>query len=105
MKLLVEPIYGWGWTDLHGQSVEVPAPFELDVSVLKEGRPFYAAGGRLGDDIHHPLRSLWILLSQRHTVNDGHYNLTASDVELDLTEPFSNVAKVGFAGYAMARES
>jgi hypothetical protein len=102
MKLLVKPIYGWGWTDLDGQSVEVPEPFVLDVSVLNEGQPFYAAGGWLGEDSHHPLRGLWILLKQRHTINDGAYNLTASDVEHGITESLGNVAKVGFMGFAMA---
>jgi len=31
MKLSVEPLYGWGWTDLNGRCVEVPGPFSLDV--------------------------------------------------------------------------
>jgi hypothetical protein len=37
MRLLVEPIYGWGWSNLQGQSVDVPGPFELSVSILNEG--------------------------------------------------------------------
>lgn len=99
MKLHVEPVYGWGWTDLRGQSIEVPAPFVLDVSVLKDGQPFHTAAGRLDDQCDHPLRGLWIVLSQRHAVNDGNYNLKASDVEHDHIE----AAQFGFLGFAAAR--
>src|SRR5437879_8161210 len=35
MRLFVEPIYGWGWADLQGHSIDVPRSFVLDVSVLK----------------------------------------------------------------------
>jgi len=104
MKLLVEPRYGWGWTDLHGQSVEVPGPFPLDVCILQEGQPFAAVGGRLEDQSDHPLHGLWIVLSQRHTANDGQYNLTAADVEHDHTTPLRNVAELGVMGFAAARE-
>lgn len=104
MKLLVKPIYGWGWSDLEGMFVDVPEPFELEVSVTKEGHPFYAAAGRLGRDCDHPLRGLWVVLSQRHAINDGNYNLTAADVEHDHTKPLAQIATFGFAGFAMARE-
>lgn len=103
MKLFVEPIYGWGWADLQGRSIEVPRPFALDVTVLKEGQPFHTAAGKLENDGDHPLRGLWIVLSQRHLVNDGDYNLTASDVEHDRSQPLSSVAKFGFTGFATAR--
>jgi hypothetical protein len=105
MKLLVEPIYGWGWTDLQGQSVDVPGPFVLNVSVQEEGQPFNAATGRLDDQCDHPLRGLWIVLSQRHAVNDGQYNLTASDVEHGHSEPLRDVANFGIMGFATAREA
>jgi hypothetical protein len=104
MKLLVEPIYGWGWTDLHGQSVEVPEQFVLDASVLKEGQPFYAAAGRLENNGQHPFHGLWILLSQRHTIHDGAYNISASDVEHGHNEPLPESTTVAFMGYAMARQ-
>lgn len=102
MKLLVEPIYGWGWADLQGHSIDVPRSFVLDVSVLKEGQPFHTAAGRLDNDGDHLLRGLWVVLSQRHSVNDGDYNLTASDVEHDHSKPLSDVAKSGFTGFVTA---
>jgi hypothetical protein len=104
VKLLIEPIYGWGWTDLHGQRIEAPEPFVLDVSVLKEGEPFYAAAGRLESNDQHPFHDLWILLSQRHTVNDGAYNISASDVEHGHNEPLPKSTKVAFMGYAMVTQ-
>jgi len=101
MKFLVEPIYGWGWTDLHGRSVEVPKPFELEISTEKDGPVFSAGVGRLSTNSDHPLKGLWIRLSQRHTTIDGNYNLVATDVEHDLTEtamgPPVTVRIMGFA--------
>lgn len=101
MRLRVEPIYGWGWNDLQGRSVEVPGPFELEVSVL--GMAPFAAMGRLDDCCDHPLRGLWVLLSQRHTVQDGDYNLVASDVEHGSAKADTS-ATVRIMGFATARQ-
>jgi hypothetical protein len=60
--------------------------------------------GRLGDETDHPLRGLWIVLSQRHTAHDGQYNLTAADVEHDHTTPLRDVAKLGVMRFAAAKE-
>ena len=101
MKLLVEPIYGWGWTDQRGQSVEVPRPFELEISTMNGSAAFSAGVGRLDDKCEHPLSGLWIRLSQRHTMIDGNYNLVATDVEQSLnesaTEPLTSIKVMGFA--------
>jgi hypothetical protein len=101
MRLLVEPICGWGWSDLQGRSIQVPEPFELDVAVL-EMTPFTAVG-RLDDCFDHPLRGLRVLLSQRHAIQDGHYNLVASDVEQGSAKPDTSAA-VKIRGFATARQ-
>jgi hypothetical protein len=77
MRLLVKPIYGWGWFGAEGDAVDVPAPFELEITVIEAGQPFGEALGRLQNDVRHPLSDLWILLSQRHSPHDGQCNLTA----------------------------
>jgi hypothetical protein len=101
MKILVEPIYGWGWTDLRDQPVEVPGPFELEISIAKDGPVFSVGVGRLADNFDHPLKGLWIRLSQRHTTIDGNYNLVATDVEQDLIDkaigPPATIKVMGFA--------
>ena len=94
MKILVEPIYGWGWTDLHGRPVEVPRPFELEVSSVSDGAAFSVGVGRLDKESDHPLGGLWIRLSQRHTTNDGNYNLVATDVKQGLTEAIEPSASI-----------
>ncbi len=105
MKLFVEPVYGWGWTDLRGQRVEVPGPFELEISIAKDDSVFSAGVGRLADNFDHPLKGLWIRLSQRHTTIDGNYNLVASDVEQDLIDKTSGPpATIKVVGFAVAHQ-
>jgi hypothetical protein len=77
MRLLVKPIYGWGWFEAGGDAVDVPAPFELEVMVIEDGEPFGDALGQFQGGGDHPLSGLWILLSQRHSPHDGYCNLTA----------------------------
>jgi hypothetical protein len=86
---------------LHGQSVEAPTPFELEISIAKDDPVFSVGVGRLADNFDHPLKGLWIRLSQRHTTIHGNYNLVATDVEQDLIDraigpPFM-IKVMGFA--------
>jgi hypothetical protein len=76
MKLQITPYYGWGWSDAKGGAVRVPEPFELEVEIIEAGQPFYSVLGQL-TAANHPLTEFWILLAQRHTLNDGQYNLWA----------------------------
>ena len=105
MKLRVEPIYGWGWSDCaSGQSIDVPPPFEFEVSIVKEGEPFRGALGHLLAD-RHVLSGMWILLTQRHVVNDGFYNLTAFEEQPRLAVDLASKSETPFriTGFAAAR--
>jgi hypothetical protein len=104
MKLSVEPIYGWGWTNSSGQPIDVPAPFELEVRATKE-EPFVGtAVGQLLGSPSHPLNGLWIRLSQRHKILDGDYNLVASIVEQTLNQAAADPKIMGFATARRVRE-
>lgn len=103
MRLFVEPICGWGWTELNGQSVDVPRPFELDIFEFKDGPALSVGVGRLDDKCDHPLRGLWIRLSQRHATIDGNYNLVATDVKQSLIETSVN-PEIKVIGFATARQ-
>jgi hypothetical protein len=76
MKLEITPYYGWGWSNAKGGVVTVPDRFELEAKVIEAGQPFYSVLGQL-TAANHPLNGLWILLAQRHSLNDGLYNLWA----------------------------
>jgi hypothetical protein len=101
VKLLVKPIYGWGWYSADSNaSVDVPPPFELDAEVIEASEPFRAVLGQLskGD---HLLSGLWILLSQRHSPHDGDCNLRAYAERPQIgaiNEPIS--AKHTISGFA-----
>ncbi|HTW35432.1 MAG TPA: hypothetical protein VMD53_12515 [Rhizomicrobium sp.] len=102
MKLDVKPFYGWGWFDAKGGAVEVPPPFELDAQVIKQGQPFHSALG-LASLPDHPLSNLWILLTQRHTTNDGDYNLSAfSEKPTVKTDPTRFSGKQVMSGFVSA---
>ena len=88
-----------------GESADLVGMLNHVDTVLKDGQPFHTAAGKLENEGDHPLRGLWIVLSQRHAVHDGDYNLTASDVQHDHSQPLSNVAKFGFTGFASVRQN
>ncbi len=77
MKLLVNPLYGWGWYGSNGSPVDVPPSFDLSAEVIVAGEPFISVLGYLEDDQSHLLSGRCILLSQRHVPNDGVCNLLA----------------------------
>jgi len=39
MKLQVRPVYGWGWYNIKGDAVDVPAPFEFDATIIEPDNP------------------------------------------------------------------
>ena len=100
MKLLVKPIYGYGWSD-GNQTIDVPPPFELEITATSRGEPFGAALGELGL-ADHPLSGKWICLSPRRAPYDGDCNLFAFNEMPDITKPLStNLAVSGFASVQM----
>ena len=103
MKLDVMPIYGWGWTDTNGDSVDVPSAFQLEIQIIEEGEPFQTAIGHLGPHTDHPLSNSWIYLSQRHVSDDQNYNLAAFDREPVLAgQHYQPSAKPKYMGFAIA---
>src|SRR5579871_1025530 len=75
MKVLVRPFYGWGWfRSDEKQAMPTPPEFTFEVDVLQPGSPFKLAVGTVTQP-NHPLTGLWVALSQRHTIPDGHFNL------------------------------
>ena len=47
MKLKVSPINGWGWFDGKGAALDVPPPFEVEVTVTQAGDPFTSVLGQM----------------------------------------------------------
>jgi hypothetical protein len=49
VRLLIKPIYGWGWYEADQQVFQIPSPFELDIDVLDDAAPFaqYVVKSRL----------------------------------------------------------
>lgn len=86
MRLLVKPIYGWGWYDELGNPVDVPTHFVLEAEVFKPGEPFEDVVGRFPDGPNHLLTGLWIYLTQRHSPHDGNCNLAAYREKPDVVE-------------------
>ena len=100
MRLQIKPVYGWGWGDSQGNSIEVPAPFELEVATVEGGEPFRIALGHFQNGGEHPLSGLWILLTQRHATNDGQYTLEAFTEKPAVPRIAGQTWRV--AGYASA---
>ena len=64
MKLKVSPINGWGWFDGKGTAIDVPAPFEIEVTVTQAGDPFTSVLGQVGAG---SLAGKWLILTPRRT--------------------------------------
>ncbi len=73
---LVEPIYGWGWTD-DAQSIDVPAAFEAQLTCL--------GGTAEGLIMSGPLAGSIARLSPRHAEWDGYVNIEMLVGERRLT--------------------
>ena|GEM_PF-5063473 len=76
----VHPHTGHSWYDSDGKLAwdEAPLPFAADVtagSELSSGQPIKALSGHL-ITIGHPMLAAKILISPRHTVWNGHVNLS-----------------------------
>jgi hypothetical protein len=108
MKLQVRPVYGWGWYNIKGDAVDVPAPFEFDATIIEPDNPdelFTVASGHL-DDAQHPLSGLWIFLSQRHGPGDGCCNLCAfRDKPALPLRSDACAAQPGITGFAEVQEA
>jgi hypothetical protein len=96
LRLLVTPIYGYGWSD-GNQTIDTPQPFELQVKTTTPGSPFKVALGKL-ETANHSLSGKWILLSPRRRPYDGDCNLFAFCDEPDIEKPLT--AKPAISGFA-----
>ena len=77
MKVLVTPVYGYGWYGASGPpALEVPQEFSFDVEVLEPGPPFEIAVGLVAEQ-DHPLTGLWVVLQIRTRGSQPAYNLIA----------------------------
>jgi hypothetical protein len=102
MKLLVKPFYGWGWFKADGSLMEVPPPFELEVTMLHSGQPSQRAVGQVPLSPNHPLAGLWICLTPRFFPNDA-CNLVAFAQEPNVSgESMGTRGPVLFTGFAFA---
>jgi hypothetical protein len=96
MRLEVKPAYGWGWFKSGGGAVDVPTPFELEVTVLQAGQPFRVA---LGCCQSHLLSGLW------HAPGDGQCNLHAFADKPEVPEiPRSFRIEPNLTGFATASQ-
>jgi len=96
----VQPIYGWGWSDSSGAQLEVPAPFDLEITSA-ENKDFKVALGRL-EQSTHPLCGMWVVLSPIQAVGTWDYcHLCAFRGErptlTKLEELIQSAAITGFA--------
>lgn len=64
MKLKVSPINGWGWFDGKGAAMDVPPPFEIEVTVIQPGDPFISVLGQVGMG---PMTGKWLIMTPRRT--------------------------------------
>jgi hypothetical protein len=64
MRLKVSPTHGWGWFDGKGAAMDVPPPFEIEVTVTQAGDPFTSVLGQMADG---PLAGKWLILTPRRT--------------------------------------
>lgn len=104
MKLQVTPGYGWGWFLKDGDLLDVPPPFDLEVTILEAGSPFKVALGQASGV--HPLSGLWIVLAQRHLPLDGECNLYAfrdKPAVPKIPEPFPQEPEL--TGFASVKNS
>ncbi len=84
MRLKVSPISGWGWFDGKGAALDVPPPFEVEVTVTQAGDPFVSVLGQMAKG-SHPLAEKWLILTPRRTSFaqgfEGYCNVFGFDKE------------------------
>jgi hypothetical protein len=77
VKVLVRPVYGFGWyTASNPPVLDVPREFLVDLEVVEPGSPFRTAIGFVAEQ-DHLLTGLWIVLQQRTHSDEPSYNLLA----------------------------
>ncbi len=91
MKVLVKPIYGWGWYE--SDNHPLPSPFSLDLEVIKSGDRPELTFGQI-DEPKHLLNGKWVLLSIRNKAGNI-YNLSAFHEKPSSWEVAADVS--GFA--------
>ncbi|HEY0114366.1 MAG TPA: hypothetical protein VGB54_01465 [Allosphingosinicella sp.] len=82
--ILVEPGYGWGWTDGR-DTLEAPQPFEAVVESM-------------GDELHgevrdpgHPYNGCPVVLSRRHIPWDGQVNVEIDGLDLGTVYGYASI--------------
>jgi hypothetical protein len=81
VKVAIQPIYGWGWSDPTG-SIDVPSSFTTEIVALDDTGPHRRDLGlaprfAIGRVQHpaHEFSGLWVEVWARHVADDETYNV------------------------------
>jgi hypothetical protein len=97
--VVVEPFYGWGWTDNNDAEWDaVPPAFTAEVELGEEVWSGQAVKTLRGNVIEpdHELNGFSVLLSPRHSPWDGHVNVELKSINGRQLNGFASIDIASF---------